>query len=115
MKFFGKIVTIFLLFIGQSLFSQETYPIASFNEDGCVQLDTSIPVEEFYTIDISSFGFVTFGEAHKLFGSMSNNLLTYKVYIEDQITILQVHLDRTEVPQDLEWWNAYLVSICSGD
>lgn len=110
-----KIITIAVLFfsvLGSAQSDPSTYPVATVTTDYCVQLDTNVPLAEFYKIDITPFGFTTFAEAHDQFGRISNNLLTYKVDIDNQRVVLQVHLDRTDVPHDLAWWNDYLDSLC---
>ena len=89
-----------------------TFPVATCNTDFCVQLDADQPVEEYYQIDIASFNYTTFSAAYEKFGAISNNLLTYSVHIDEQIVVLQVHLDRTEEPKDIVWWNDYLNSLC---
>lgn len=95
-------------------FSQDTesLPTASCSEEFCVQLDGSLPIQEFYKIDIGSFEFATYEDAQKKFGYISNNLLTYKVNFADEEVVLQVHTDRTPESQDLVWWNEYLTSLC---
>lgn len=112
MKKISTITMLFISVLGLSQSDLSTYPVATVTTDYCVQLDTNVPLAEFYKIDITPFGFTTFADAHAQFGRISNNLLTYTVDIDNQCVILQVHLDRTEVPHDLAWWNDYLNSLC---
>lgn len=89
--------------LGEATVTDDTY---------CVSLNADQPVQEYYELNIASQGFTTFEDAHRIYGAISNNLLTYKVDIDNQRVILQVHIDRTEEPQDIVWWNAYLESLC---
>ncbi len=109
-----RLFLLFLLpFAANAQGDPSTYPVATITTEHCVQLDANLPVSDLYQINIAPFGFSTFEAAYNVFGMISNNLLTYTVDILNQKAILEVHLDRTDVPQDIVWWNNYLQSLCA--
>lgn len=74
-----------------------------------VSIDTDQPLQEYYLIDISTFGWTSEADAKKRCGYISNNLITYSV--EDYsagLIRLTIHADRTYEPKDVNWWNDYL-------
>lgn len=89
-----------------------SYEIGSITPGYCVSIDITKPVVEFYKIDISTLNFATEQEAQKVFGAISNNLLSYRVDFNNQAAYLQVHTDRTQTPQDVNWWNNYIAETC---
>jgi len=107
-------LAICLLTLGLISFGQETktLPTASCSDEFCVQLDATLPIQDYYKIDIAPFGFATYEDAQNKFGYISNNLLTYNVDFDNNQVILQVHTDRTPEPKDIVWWNEYLTSLC---
>lgn len=89
-----------------------SYGVGTINSTYCVAIDTSVPLVEFYQIDIAALNFATEIDAKKMFGHISNNRLTYRVDFQNHVAYLQIHSDRTEHPQDVVWWNNYIASLC---
>lgn len=89
-----------------------TYGVGTITSSYCVSIDTSLPLTEFYQIDIAALNFATEIDARKVFGNISNNRLSYKVDFANHVAYLQVHSDRTQYPQDVIWWNNYIASLC---
>jgi len=105
-------VVFFLVFNSASAQWPTTYGIATINSSYCVTIDTSVPLTEFYQINIVDLNFATEIDARKVFGNISNNRLSYKVDFANHVAYLQVHADRTQFPQDVIWWNNYIASLC---
>jgi hypothetical protein len=89
------------------------YETATITGDYCVSLDATKAVVEFYKIDITSLNFATENDAKKVFGAISNNLLSYSVDFANGAAYLHVHLDRTKNPEDIAWWNNYIQGLCN--
>lgn len=89
------------------------YETATITSDYCVSLDATKPVSEYYKIDISALNFADETEARKAFGYISNNYLSYVVDFDNHSAYLHIHLDRTQNPQDIAWWNNYLNEHCN--
>jgi len=107
---------LWILLIGSPAFAQleghDDHGTAIITEELCVTLDDEKPIQEFYAIDITHLDFESAKIANDRFGFISNNLLTYSVEFESNTAYLQVHLDRTSEPKDINWWNDYLDSLC---
>jgi len=97
---------------GQTQQWPETYGQGTINADYCVTIDTSQPLQEFYKIDIAHLNFANETDARKVFGAISNNLLTYRVDFANHTAYLNVHADRTKNPENVTWWNNYIDSLC---
>jgi hypothetical protein len=88
------------------------YGEATIDANYCVKIDASKPLESFYKIEINHLNFATEIDAQKVFGSISNNYLTYRVDFANQVTYLQIHAERTKEMKDVIWWNDYIHSLC---
>lgn len=111
--------TLIPLFLFAFIFSSYTtsewptqFGIAKIDANYCVKLDVTKPLESFYKIDISHLNFATETDAQKVFGSISNNYLSYKVDFANQSAYLKIHSERTKEPKDIIWWNDYIQSLC---
>lgn len=85
---------------------------AKIDANYCVKIDATKPLEAYYKMEISHLNFATAIDAQKVFGSISNNYLSYKVDFDNQVAYLQIHAERTKEPKDVIWWNDYLQSLC---
>ena len=101
-----------ILGFGQELPNFSDYGTATIDENHCVHLDDTKPIERYYSIDFSHLNFENETEAFTAFGMIANNLLTYSVYFDEQKAVLLVHTDRTLKREDIVWWNNYLESLC---
>ncbi|MCH2233720.1 MAG: hypothetical protein MK078_05650 [Crocinitomicaceae bacterium] len=112
-----------LLFVG--IFLLTTAGIAqtdvpTFDEQGsaeidlnkCVTLDNKTEVQNYYVINISHLGLTNENDTWDYFNYISDNLLTYHVFYSEMKVTLQLHLERTDEPKDINWWNAYLETKC---
>ncbi len=120
MNHLKKLVFIGLLCGSFTAFSQGfpdgvEYGEATVDENYCVQLDPSTIVGEWYEMDITSFGFTDEIEAKKQFMTRANNLVSYYVVLSEQKAYAHIHLNRTPSPQDIAWWNNYLLSLCPAE
>jgi hypothetical protein len=88
------------------------YGEASIDANYCVKIDATKPLESFYKIEISHLNFASATDAQKVFGSISNNYLTYKVDFANEVAYLQIHAERTKEMKDVIWWNDYIQSLC---
>jgi hypothetical protein len=103
-----------------SAFSQEwmagiEWQTATVDANYCVQLDPTEAVGEWYEMDITAFGFTDEVEAKKQFMTRANNYISYYVNLSEQRAYAHVHLDRTPSPEDIVWWNNYLLSLCPSE
>jgi len=89
------------------------YGEATVTENGCVTINDSYDIREFYVIDISSFNFSNYKEAANKFGVISNNYLTYRVDFENQVAYLKIHTERRNKPETATWWKEYILGLCS--
>jgi hypothetical protein len=90
-----------------------SYETATITTDYCVTLDATKAISEFYKIDITALNFATESDAKKVFGAISNNLLSYQVDFANGAAYLHVHLNRTKNPEDITWWNNYIQGLCN--
>ncbi len=90
----------------------DTQGSAEIDLNKCVTLDNSTEVQNYYLIDISHLGLTTENDAWDYFNYISDNLLTYHVFYSEMKVTLQLHLERTGEPKDINWWNAYLETKC---
>lgn len=107
----------FIFFLTLSSFNRSNdwptqFGKAEIDANYCVKIDTEKPLEIFYRLDISHLAFSNETEAQKVFGAISNNLLSYKVDFLNQFAYLKIHSERTKEPKDVVWWNAYIQSLC---
>lgn len=117
-----KSLAIGLLLAGASSANAQVFPegttfgTATVTAEYCVTLDPSSPVQEWYEMDISAFGFTNLAEAQNAFLMRSNNLISYNVVdLAEQKAYARVHVDRTPAPEDIVWWNDYLSTLCPTD
>ncbi|MBK6525021.1 MAG: hypothetical protein IPG07_05360 [Crocinitomicaceae bacterium] len=108
---------ILVSFIVLTSFTKDTqwpaqYGEATIDANYCVKIDVTKPLESFYKLEISHLNFSTAIDAQKVFGSISNNYLSYKVDFANQVTYLQIHANRTKELKDVIWWNDYIQSLC---
>lgn len=110
----GKFFLLCLLVFSIQASAQEATDVgvAEIDANYCLTLDADEPLREYYTADISAYGFETELEANKVFGTKSNNLITYEVDFANERVIAHLHLDRTSAPYNKEWWTAYLLDTC---
>lgn len=109
------IISIFIVSLNFSFVSTDwpaVFGDATIDNNYCVSIDTSKPLQEFYKINISHLNFQTETDAQKVFGAISNNYLTYRVDFGNQCTYLKIHADRTKDLKDVIWWNDYLQNKC---
>ena len=106
------LLAVFCVSVTASAQAEGEMAVAVFSDNYCLTLDEDLPVQEFYVADISAFGFADVIEAKKVFGTKSNNLITYNVNFETHTVIAHLHLDRTSAPMDRAWWSEYLTSVC---
>ena len=99
----------------QDWMSEVEWKTASVDLNYCVTLDGTSEVGEYYTMDITAFGFTDEVEAKKQFMTRANNLVSYYVNVAEQTAYAHIHLDRTPSPQDIVWWNNYLLSLCPAE
>lgn len=85
---------------------------ATIDNNYCVSIDTTKPLQEFYKINFAHLNFQTEVDAKKVFGAISNNYLSYKVDFASQNAYLKIHADRTKELKDVIWWNDYLQNKC---
>ena len=120
MKHLKNLVFVCLFFGSFSTFSQDwmsevEWKTATVDLNYCVQLDPASEVGEYYEMDITAFGFTDETEAKKQFMTRANNYISYYVDLSEQKAFARVHLDRTPEPQDIVWWNDYLLSLCPSE
>ena len=116
MKYLDKFLFLFCPFLfAINSYSQEdaAYPSATMDSEFCVSISMASPLSEFYTIDISELTFESELDAINKFGFICNNFITYVVNYSENKVVLQLHLDRTYEPMNLEWWGDYLESRCA--
>ncbi|NOQ76069.1 MAG: hypothetical protein GQ574_28945 [Crocinitomix sp.] len=105
-------LSIFCISISASAQEAAEVGTAELSNSYCLSIDEDLPIQEYYEVDITAFGFSSAVEAKKVFGTKCNNLITYTVDFEANIVVAHLHLDRTSAPHDREWWSAYLISTC---
>jgi len=112
-----KITTIFVaLFCFSFTMSAQdsgTVGTAEIDANYCLTLDDSAPLTTYYAADISALGFESELDAKNVFGTKSNNLITYSVDFENNQVIAQLHAERLSAPKSLAWWSEYLLNTCS--
>ncbi|MCG8578100.1 MAG: hypothetical protein MI810_24685 [Flavobacteriales bacterium] len=120
MRHLKKLLLIALFSGSVSIYAQDwdegiTFSSATISESYCVELDPTQPVAEWYSMDISEFGFTDETIARNQFLQRSNNLVSFNINFEEQIAYARIHLDRTPEPKDIVWWNEYLASLCAAE
>lgn len=85
---------------------------ATLNENFCLTFVDDSPIQEFYIADISALGFENEQEAKNVFGTKSNNLITYTVDFPNNRVQAQLHLNRLSESRDKTWWSNYLLDTC---
>lgn len=85
-------------FLSFASFSQdldlESLPTATLTEDFYLTLDPSVPVAEYYLVDISHMGFTTEAEAIKSCRNyLSGNLISNQVFFSENYLIVHIHTE----------------------
>ena len=111
-----KVIALSIIALSPIVSVGQVHPVPTVNAtitiEDCVTLDTSKPLQDFYSIDISHLGFASEYEAKKHFGRIMNNLVSYHVDFANSKVVLEVHIDRVSSSTDVAWWNEYLSSLC---
>lgn len=72
-----------------------------------VVLDQSLPLQSFYTADISNMPFKDEASATKAFNHVSSNLVRYQVNWDVKTVYIYVYNDRLKEDRSIEGWNKY--------
>jgi hypothetical protein len=111
-----KLLLLVAISVTSIAFSQDGGPskrsVATVTGNFCVVLDNAKPVQEYYVADATNLNWTSAEQATKLCGFHSNNLVSYVADFASKKLYIHVYLDRTNGAKDLEWWNAYLLSLC---
>lgn len=93
-----KIGMLVLGFLSFASFSQEVdleeLPTATLTEDFFLTLDPSVPITEYYYVDISHMGFANETEAIKTCRNyLSGNLISNEVHFSEGYLIVHIHTE----------------------
>ncbi len=89
----------------------DRYSAATISANFGLVLDVSTELVEYYKADAAGLNWTSEIEAKKQCGFHSNNLVTFYPDYANKKILIQIHLDRTNEPKDIIWWNAYLQSL----
>lgn len=100
-------------FMAFSTFGQdmpiEELPTATLTEDFYLTLDPSVPVSEYYYVDISEMNFVNEAEAiKKCRDYLSANLISNEVHYSENYIIVHIHTEYMDGDLDYDKLQTYL-------
>jgi hypothetical protein len=93
-----KILLFLFSFISTFSFGQdialEDLPNATINENYSITLSTSVPLTDYYKVDISHLDFTDAAEAQKtLTRFVTGNLITNQVFYEEHYMLIHIHTE----------------------